>query len=29
VGITFRAVFTFFKTLLFLPARLLGWKKSA
>jgi hypothetical protein len=29
VGITFGAVFTFIKTLLFLPARLLGWKKSA
>jgi hypothetical protein len=28
VGITFGALFTFIKTLLFLPARLLGWKKS-
>ena len=29
LGITIGAVFTFIKTLLFLPARLLGWRKSA
>jgi hypothetical protein len=29
VGITLGAVFTFIKTLLFLPARLIGWRKSA
>ena len=29
VGLTFRALFTFIKTLVFLPTRLLGWKKSA
>jgi hypothetical protein len=29
VGFTFRAVFTFIKTLLFLPVRLLRSKKSA
>jgi hypothetical protein len=29
VGITIGAVFTLIKTLLFLPARLLGWKKTA
>ena len=29
VGITVGAVFTLIKTLLFLPARLLGWRKSA
>ena len=29
VGLTFRAVFTFIKTLLFLPARSICWRKSA
>ena len=28
VGITIGAVFAFIRTLLFLPARLLGWKKD-
>lgn len=27
IGITFEAVFSLFRTLLFLPARLLGWKR--
>jgi len=29
VGITFEALFAFLKTLLFLPARILGWKERA
>jgi len=28
IGITFEAVFAFFRTLLFLPARLLGWRRT-
>jgi hypothetical protein len=28
VGITLNAVFTLIRTILFLPSRLLGWKKS-
>lgn len=29
IGITLEAVFALLRTLLFLPARLLGWRKSA
>ena len=29
VGITFEALFAFLKTLLLLPARILGWKERA
>jgi len=29
IGITFNAVFAFIRTVLFLPARILGWRKTA
>ena len=28
VGITFQAIFTLVRTILFLPARLLGWRQT-